>query len=1341
MPYQTGIPYIDTLLSDLQPHWAGTGSFNTPVVVSYSFVESQSDYNSSTSPGIELVNFSAFSTAQREAARDAFNHWASVANITFVEVSDSAGAHGDIRLLNSNDIISEFGATGLTFLPVIGTGEDRQSDDNEVLGDVVLAPAASGMNNYAEFQFGRFVLIHEIGHALGLNHPNDTDSLAVIPDDRNNDRYTIMTTPETSPDPTAYTFAVIRATAPMVYDVAAIQHLYGANYATNSGDNRYIFDTISYSNMEDPDFISISNFIGTVWDGGGTDIFDASRHDESILINLNPGEFSSLGKVPGWSNNTLFNVGMAYDSWIENAVGGRGNDTIYGNILDNNLDGGNGSDIIFGGAGNDTLNYGSQDRVSYHNILHGGTGDDTYTYLPEFLNLYLNDIGTIEIIEVEGEGYDKVITVLDFVLPDNVEHLVFMGDGNRNGTGNASDNTLEGTNSINTLDGLGGNDLLLGRFGNDILLGREGNDTLDGGGGDDYLEGGEGDDVLISGEDVADRNIMITTSWFLREYNKDGILINETRIGPPVDVSSNILPADLLMNHETSDIYVINGTPEDLLTIYYANGSVTHASWEGWTVADNGLAVHDGYIYMSGFSSMGNGIIRYQIDSDSFDFLGALPFGYSYIDLTIGEDGYLYGLRTHNHEVDKYDLNDLSLLETINIYNGPNYLDYTFAVDSSGNIITGTDLGALVFDNSGNLLAANPDLRVTDVDISPEGVVMLTTRVWVPGPPGLEIAGNFVFTDISLNIIDSFSFILPWGEYEAFAAFGNFAAGTDTGVGGNGNDSYFGFNHAGDVIIETVGGGIDTLNSTTSVNLSSDSRYVNIENINLLGSAEITGTGTSGINVIAGNPGNNGLNGLAGDDALYGGDGDDVLDGGAGNDFMSGGLGNDSYYLDSTLDTVDENINEGLDRIYSLINYTLGMNTENLTLLAGAAVNATGNLGNNTITGNQNNNLILGLDGDDSLFGLTGNDNLQGGTGNDLLDGGTGNDTLVGGAGNDTYYIDNPLDNFTEFAGQGIDTVAITYDYTIGEFFENLLLLDTGTGINATGNLADNIITGNLLNNLLNGLYGDDTLMGMGGNDLLQGGRGHDDLRGGDGNDRHEGGYDTNLMAGGTGNDTYVVHRGDGDGIARFGTDEDQVIELSGQGSDTVESHVYAYTLPTNVENLVLLGDYALKGLGNGLNNVLSGNHNDNLLMGGDGNDILFGGGGDDILSGGAGNDLLRGETGIEVLTGGSGQDTFVFNDIGSSDLVVDFTGGVDKIQLSLALFTGTGTIGNLMSAGAFKSGITPVALDADDYILYNNQSGGLYYDPDGNGINGMVHFATLAGAPALSHTDIWIIA
>jgi hypothetical protein len=225
----------------------------------------------------------------------------------------------------------------------------------------------------------------------------------------------------------------------------------------------------------------------------------------------------------------------------------------------------------------------------------------------------------------------------------------------------------------------------------------------------------------------------------------------------------------------------------------------------------------------------------------------------------------------------------------------------------------------------------------------------------------------------------------------------------------------------------------------------------NVENLTLTGAAAINGTGNAGNNVITGNGANN------------------ILNGGAGIDTLIGGLGNDIYVVDSSTDTITELANGGTDTIQSSVTYTIAAaNVENLTLTGTAAINGTGNDGNNVITGNGANNI------------------LNGGAG-------AGIDTLIGGLGNDIYVVDSATDTITELANGGTDTIqsSVTFNLAILPNIENLTLIGTAA-INGAGNDGNNVITGNGANNILHGSAGNDILTGGLGKDTLIGGLGVD---------------------------------------------------------------------------------------------------------------------------------------------------------------------------------------------------------------------------------------------------------
>jgi len=232
-------------------------------------------------------------------------------------------------------------------------------------------------------------------------------------------------------------------------------------------------------------------------------------------------------------------------------------------------------------------------------------------------------------------------------------------------------------------------------------------------------------------------------------------------------------------------------------------------------------------------------------------------------------------------------------------------------------------------------------------------------------------------------------------------------------------------------------------------------------------------------------------------------------------------------------------------------------------------------------------------------------------------------------------------------------------------------------------------------------------LLGMAGNDVLQGGAGNDTLDGGAGNDTLRGWSGVDTMIGRGGNDSYFVENAG-----------DIVTEGLNAGIDNVSSRL-TFTLPANVENLVLTGASAINGTGNGLANVITGNSAVNQLNGGSGNDTLDGGNGTDVLTGRAGNDIFK------------------FTTKGHTDTITDYNVVSDTIQLENAVFTALTTTGTL---GASQIRVGEQALDANDFIIYNNVTGALRYDADGAGAGVAVQIATIGIGLNLTNADIVVI-
>jgi len=240
--------------------------------------------------------------------------------------------------------------------------------------------------------------VHEFGHALGLAHPGEYDADQGSPtyaNDRQFDgdttRYSVMSYFAPDADDTPAGWVRAEMLTPMIYDVLAIQRLCGVDVGTRLGDTTYGFNATADRAVFRLDLNpgapgrALTTPVFTIWDAGGeSDRIDASGYMVGQRIDLERGSYSDIGVSAANGAQLSGNVGIAFNTWIEEAVGGGGNDTLLGNVRDNRLvgnagddtlEGLDGDDDLDGGAGKDTLWGGAGiDRLT------GWFGTDTFSY-------------------------------------------------------------------------------------------------------------------------------------------------------------------------------------------------------------------------------------------------------------------------------------------------------------------------------------------------------------------------------------------------------------------------------------------------------------------------------------------------------------------------------------------------------------------------------------------------------------------------------------------------------------------------------------------------------------------------------------------------------------------------------------------------------------------------------------------------------------------------------------------------------------------------------------------------------------------------------------------------
>jgi serralysin len=272
-----------------------------------------------------------------------------------ITYAGTGSGEGTIRAANSADARTAYGL----YPSVDPRGGDvffNEAGDSPVAGN-----------------FDYTAILHELGHALGLDHGHTADNFGALPGAWDSFEFSVMTyrsaiggsagviTSETWGNPQTF----------MMLDIAALQYMYGADFTTNAGATQYSWDPATGRSFVDGALALApggNRILLTIWDGGGYDTYNLSNYATDLVVNLYPGGASTLSAVQladlnqtsagGLARGSVFNA-LQYRgdprSLIEAAIGGSGNDLLIGNAAANNLFGNAGDDRLVGGHGDDRL--------------------------------------------------------------------------------------------------------------------------------------------------------------------------------------------------------------------------------------------------------------------------------------------------------------------------------------------------------------------------------------------------------------------------------------------------------------------------------------------------------------------------------------------------------------------------------------------------------------------------------------------------------------------------------------------------------------------------------------------------------------------------------------------------------------------------------------------------------------------------------------------------------------------------------------------------------------------------------------------------------------------------
>lgn len=683
----------------------------------------------------------------------------------------------------------------------------------------------------------------------------------------------------------------------------------------------------------------------TMWGGDGDDVMVGFTALNEVKQTLSAGETDN-DTMYGGNGNDLMLGGLGNDvMWGDDGsdelqagygndlvYGGAGDDRMFGQIGDDALYGGDGDDIIVGFTGfnevKQTLSFGETDNDWLYggagsdlllgglgndyldggvgaDIMEGGKGDDFYI---------VNSVND-SILELADEGYDFVLSSVNYLLNANIEELRLAEGYNIHGTGNALNNLIIGNSSDNILDGVTGADEMGGGLGNDTYY----VDNV----GDLTVEfAGEGTDTVQS--TISTTLQANVENLILLDFAKPekGLVDGELALvyGYPKANELDYIQGDAVPDFWgtcalTSIANLLTQANRPTTESDVINRAIAH----GWVVSDPSLPAYE---------RGGSNYADQQALLDSYGVRNDLIVGYN-------EQGIANLIRSGRGVIVAVNAGKL--------WGEPGYVDgggVNHAVTITG-VVYGEVNGELL----GFYIADSGRHKVSDmtrfVDIAsfrlaaqvPNAYAIYTKEALKLWDEKIDGTGNELDNVIVGNRADNVLMGLAGNDTLQGGE------GDDTLIGGLGNDRYI-VDDASDVVTEYAGQGIDTVDASVTYTLGD-----NLENLTLTGTLAVNGSGNALNNTVTGNSGNNILIGLAGADTLDGGGGVDTAD-------YSASSAAVTVNLQTGLGSGGDAAGDTLTRIQNLI----------------------GSSGSDILIGNLSDNVLAGGLGDDQLTGGGGND-------------------------------------------------------------------------------------------------------------------------------------------------------------------------------------------------------------------------------------------------------------------------------------------------------------------------------------------------------------------------------